>query len=425
MTAKRIGMLGVIMMFWFAIAFISNILGAIIPDIIDNFHLKDLTLAGFIPTSFFVAYAVMSIPSGILVDKYGEKAILLIGFILSFIGTLSFSLYPIYPILLVSSFIIGIGMAMLQTVLNPLQRAVGGEENYAFVAEVAQFIFGVASALGPLVYIYLVHALLPAIYVPGNNFIIDGFAKLTPVALPWVALYWLFTIILFIMILLVIFIRFPKLETAMNKDTDTTSSYKVLMKQKYVWLFFLGIFCYVCTEQGISIYMSKFLEQYHGFDHTTLGAVCVSLFWGLMMGGCIFGMVLLKLVDSRKLLFLSGIVSIALFGVALFSPAGISRWAFPFMGFTISLMYSIIFSLALNSVSQYHGAFAGILCSALVGGAIGPLLISKIADLTSLRVGMMLIFFTLVYITVIGLWANPLVNNKTVSLKQLAFRKKN
>ncbi|MGP1475894.1 MAG: MFS transporter [Phocaeicola sp.] len=424
MTAKRIGMLGVIMMFWFAIAFISNILGAIIPDIIDNFHLKDLTLAGFIPTSFFVAYAVMSIPSGILVDKYGEKGVLLIGFILSFIGTLSFSLHPIYTMLLFSSFIIGIGMAMLQTVLNPLQRAVGGEENYAFVAEVAQFIFGIASALGPLAYMYLMHALSPSAYIPGNNLIIDGFAKLTPTALPWVALYWLFTIILFIMILLVLFIRFPKLETAANDGVTTASSYKVLMKQRYVWLFFLGIFCYVCSEQGISIYMSEFLEQYHGFDHTTLGASCVSLFWGLMMIGCIFGMILLKLVDSRKLLFLSGIVSIILFGVALFSIAGISRWAFPFMGFTISMMYSIVFSLALNTVSQHHGAFAGILCSALVGGAIGPLFISKIADLTSLRTGMMFIFFTLAYITVIGLWANPLINNKTVCLKQL-FCKKN
>ena len=73
MTARRVGMLAVIMVFWFSIAFITNILGPLIPDIIDNFKLKDLTMAGFIPTSFFIAYAVMSIPAGILIDKYGEK----------------------------------------------------------------------------------------------------------------------------------------------------------------------------------------------------------------------------------------------------------------------------------------------------------------------------------------------------------------
>ena len=72
--------------------------------------------------------------------------------------------------LLASSFIIGLGMAMLQTVLNPLQRVVGGEENYAFVAEVAQFVFGIASFLSPLVYTYLIHELNPDIYTEGRNF---------------------------------------------------------------------------------------------------------------------------------------------------------------------------------------------------------------------------------------------------------------
>ena len=142
---KKWGMLALIMMFWFTISFITNILGPLIPDIIHNFELKDLAMAGFIPTSFFLAYAIMSIPAGILIDKYGEKPVLFTGFLMPFIGTVLFACFPFYLILLVSSFIIGLGMAMLQTVINPLQRVVGGEENYAFIAELAQFVFGVAS----------------------------------------------------------------------------------------------------------------------------------------------------------------------------------------------------------------------------------------------------------------------------------------
>ena len=61
---KKWGMLALIMMFWFTISFITNILGPLIPDIIHNFELKDLAMAGFIPTSFFLAYAIMSIPAG-------------------------------------------------------------------------------------------------------------------------------------------------------------------------------------------------------------------------------------------------------------------------------------------------------------------------------------------------------------------------
>ena len=142
---KNFGMLALIMAFWFTISFITNILGPLIPDIIHNFNLSDLAMAGFIPTSFFIAYAIMSVPAGLMIDRFGEKPVLFLGFLMPFIGTTLFACIHTYPMLLASSFIIGLGMAMLQTVLNPLQRVVGGEENYAFVAEVAQFVFGIAT----------------------------------------------------------------------------------------------------------------------------------------------------------------------------------------------------------------------------------------------------------------------------------------
>lgn len=162
-------MLALIMAFWFTISFITNILGPLIPDIIHNFNLSDLAMAGFIPTSFFLAYAIMSIPAGLLIDRFGEKPVLFCGFLMPFIGTILFACMHTYPMLLASSFIIGLGMAMLQTVLNPLQRTVGGEENYAFIAELAQFMFGIASFLSPLAYTYLIRELDPATYTAGKT----------------------------------------------------------------------------------------------------------------------------------------------------------------------------------------------------------------------------------------------------------------
>lgn len=418
-NSKKWGMLALIMMFWFTISFITNILGPLIPDIIHNFELKDLAMAGFIPTSFFLAYAIMSVPAGILIDKYGEKPVLFLGFLMPFAGTILFACFPFYLMLLLSSFIIGLGMAMLQTVLNPLQRAVGGEENYAFIAELAQFVFGVASFVSPLVYTWLIHALAPEVYQPGENILLDILSTVTPVALPWVSLYWVFTALLLVMLVVVALVRFPRIELKEDERSGSSSSYKHLFKQKYVWLFFLGIFCYVSTEQGVSIFMSTFLEQYHGIDPKTVGAQSISYFWGSMTIGCLFGMCLLKLIDSKRLLQVSGILSMCLLVTALFSPAEVAIWAFPAIGFCISMMYSIIFSLALNTVAQNHGSFAGILCSGIVGGAGGPLLVSLVSDATSLRMGMLLILVFMGYITFIGFWARPLVNNKTVSLKEL------
>lgn len=420
---KTVLQLTLIMCFWFTISFITNILGPLIPDIIRNFQLTDLAMAGFIPTSFFLAYAIMSIPAGIMIDRWGEKLVLFCGFLMPFIGTVLFACLHTYPALLASSFIIGLGMAMLQTVLNPLQRTVGGEENYAFVAELAQFVFGTASFVSPLVYAYLIRELNPEVYQPGKNVLLDCLSTVTPSSLPWVSLYWVFALLLLVMLVAVALSKFPKIELKEDEKSGSQSSYFSLFRQKFVWLFFLGIFCYVSTEQGTSIFMSTFLEQYHGVDPQTEGAVIVSYFWGLMTVGCLLGMVLLKLVDSKRLLQVSGGLTIVLLLVALLGSKEASMITFPAIGFSISMMYSIVFSLALNSASQYHGSFAGILCSGIVGGAGGPLIISTLSDMTSLRTGMLVILVFVGYITFIGFWAKPLVSNKTVSLKELFHRK--
>lgn len=94
---KNFGMLALIMAFWFTISFITNILGPLIPDIIHNFNLSDLAMAGFIPTSFFIAYAIMSVPAGLMIDRFGEKPVLFLGFLMPFIGTTLFACLHTYP----------------------------------------------------------------------------------------------------------------------------------------------------------------------------------------------------------------------------------------------------------------------------------------------------------------------------------------
>jgi fucose permease len=89
------------------------------------------------------------------------------------------------------------------------------------------------------------------------------------------------------------------------------------------------------------------------------------------------------------------------------------------VGFFLSVMWSVIFSLALNSVAQHHGSFSGILCTGIVGGAVVSALVGWLGDQFGLRVGMTLLFVTLGYILSIGLWAKPLIDNATVSPAEL------
>jgi fucose permease len=404
-----------ILLIFFVISFLTNILGPIIPDIVKSFDLS-IGLAGFLPFAFFVAYGVMSIPAGLMVEKYGEKKILVTAFLLAFVGALLFAVIPGFSVALFSLFLIGIGMAMLQVVINPLLRVAGGESKFAFNSVLAQLFFGAASFLSPLLYSYLVLN----VHSDQSGFLIDILNGLVPENLKWVSLYWVFAVIAIAMVVVVGMVRFPKVDLREDERIDIGNSFKQLSGNKFVWLFFLGIFSYVGTEQGIANWISQFLQTYHGVDPTTTGASVISFFWGLLTVGCFLGLILLKLLDSRKVLIVFTTGAILSLLAALFGSKELALYAFPMSGFFASVMYSIIFSLALNSVPQHHGTFSGILCAGIAGGAVVPLIVGGLGELVGLQYAMLFLFIPLGYILSIGLWAKPLVTNDTISsLKEI------
>jgi fucose permease len=387
-----------IMVIWFVISFVTNLIGPLMPTIISDFHLS-LFLAGVLPFSFFIAYGLISIPAGALVETRGARTTLLAAFALDLAGCLAISLWPVYAVVITGLFLIGLGMAMLQVVINPLMRATGGEAHFAFFAVMAQLVFGLASYVSPLIYSMLMRQ-------PG--------AATRP--LVWVQFYWAFVAVFIVMIAITAALRVPQLSLTDSERSGSIATYRQLLGERTVQLFFLGIIAYVGTEQSLADWMSQFLATYHHFSPEREGAHAVGLFWGLMSLGCVLGMVLLRLLDARVVLGVFTTLAIACVAVALFGPAGVSLAAFPASGFFLSVMWSIIFSLALNSASRHHGAFSGILCTGILGGAIVPLVVGTLGDRVGLRLGMLTVFVTLGYILSIAFWARPLIRNETVGI---------
>ena len=398
-----------ILLIFFVISFLTNILGPIIPDIINSFDLS-VGLAGFLPFSFFVAYGIMSIPAGLMQEKYSGKTVLLVAFVLAFAGALFFGLVPRFSAALPSLFLIGIGMAMLQVVINPLLRVAGGEKHFAFNSVLAQLFFGSASFLSPMLYSYLV----TNIHTENNSLLIRISNSLVPEELGWVSLYWIFAAVALVMVLVIGMVRFPEVELKEDERVRAGGALRSLLKDPYVILYFVGIFCYVGSEQGVANWASKFLQEYHGVDPATKGASVISYFWGLMTVGCLLGLLLLKLFDSRRVLIFFTAGAILSLLAALFGSTSVALYAFPLCGFFASVMWSIIVSLALNSVSLHHGTFSGILCTGIVGGAVVPLIIGGIAELVGLRYAMLFLLLTLGYVFSIGIWARPLIKNETI-----------
>jgi fucose permease len=393
------------------ISFLTNIIGPLVPDIIKGFDLS-LTMVAVLPFAFFIAYGVMSIPAGMLNQKYKEKKIMIAAFVVSFFGALLLALFPNYFTAIVSLFLIGCGMAMLQVVINPLLRTSGGEEHYAFNSVLAQLIFGLASFLSPLVYSYLV---LNFSEGKSKDAIQQLFTSFVPQNLPWISLYWLFAIVSLLMIVVILISRFPKVILSKDEKAGALQVHLDLLRKPVVILFFIGIFCYVGTEQGVANWISQFLYAYHQYDPQTTGARAVAYFWGLMTAGGVLGLFLLKIMDSAKVLILFTVLAIICLSLGLFSNVnGVALVAFPLVGFFASVMYPVIFSLALNSIEEHQGAFSGILLTGVIGGAVIPLIIGAIGDHWGLRTGMFFLYLTMGYILSIGFWAKPLITNKTI-----------
>jgi len=413
--ARDRSMVGMVFLVFFVMSLLTNILGPIVPDIIASFGVS-LTAAAFLPFSFFIAYGVMSIPAGFLVERFAEKVVMILAFLAAAAGSLSFALYPTYLVAVVSLFVMGLGMATLQVAINPLLRVAGGEEHFAFNSAFAQLIFGSASFVSPRIYSYLVINLEnPTL---SRNIFLRVLAGLTPPRLPWASMYWIFTAVALLMVMVLISFRFPQVHRTEEEQAGTLQMYSSLLHKPIVWLYFISVFAYVGSEQGTADWISKFLVQYHGYDPHTTGAAAVSWFWGLLTAGCFIGMLLLKIFDSRHVLIGACVGAFVCLTIALFGPGSLSLVAFPAIGLFASVMWPILVSLSLNSVSEYHGAFAGILSTGIMGGAVVPVLIGHIGDAVGLRAGVSFLYLTLGTVLAVGFWARPIIRNATLQLKR-------
>lgn len=372
-----------VLVVFFVMSLFTNTIAPLIPEIISAFHLS-LTAAGLLPFMFFIAYGLASIPVGIWIERSSEKRVVIWAFGIALVSSLSFAVLPRYGVAIGSLFSMGVAMAALQVAINPVLRIAGGREQFAFYSTLAQLVFGAGSFLSPRLYTLIV-------------------ARAS-----WISLYWIYAGLAGGMMVVAVVANIPRAERLEDEKAGTTGAHRELLMSKGATLprYFVSIFMYVGSEQGVASWLSQFLATYHHVDPRTDGANAVSLFWGLMTLGCVAGLVLLKIFDSRKVLVAAGTCALVLLAVGLFtSNARVAMIALPGIGFFASVMWPIVFALALSSVPTHHGTASGVLCTGIIGGAIVPLVIGKLGDMFGLRASMTLCFVTIGWVLSVGLWS--------------------
>jgi fucose permease len=392
------------------IGLLVSIMSALIPEIIRSFQIS-YGVASVLPFAFYIALALTCIPAGIAGEKYIAKNVLVFTFLFALAGVLVFVIFLNYWASVISLFIIGSSIAIIQVTAVPLLRRAAGPENLAFHSTMNQLMYGAGAFLSPVIYSWLSLSMLDG--AKQKSHLIRILSWLVPQGFEWTSAYWLFVVLLISLVVIVLLVKFPEREVIHNPDQTRKGVYLELFRNKYVIFYFFSLVAYASCEQGIAAWMSQFFQDYHGMNPQSQGASILSFYWLLLTVGCFGGMLLLKFFDSRKVLACLTILAIVSLSFALYGKTSISKIAFPMVAAFESVMWPVILSLALNSVTKHHEVLSGFMFTASVGGALGPVVVGFMGDLFGLRLSLNFLFLPLLIVLSVAFWAKPLVANKT------------
>jgi fucose permease len=391
MEKKYTLLLFLISLIYVAFGLVTSVIGVIIDKFQTQYHVS-LQVAAFLPFAFYLAYGLFSIPFGILMDKISARLVLFIGMVLLTSGCFLLYLCNNYIVVILMIFLIGIGVTAIQTAGNPFIRELDAPKRYTANLTIIIGIGALGYAFSPiLVPIFQDH----------------GFS--------WRIVYLLFGIINLLLLGALTLVKFP-LVKILDEERIELHSIIFLLKDPIIITYSLGLLLYVAAEVGTSSYIIVFLSKVHNVEANcsfwetnsfwrtafpSIGALIVALFWLFQALGRLIMGFLMKFYLPRTIFIVHSAGTCITILIAIFAPKIISLAMFALVGYFTSVLFTSIFSGAVQSFDKYHGTISGILCTAVVGGGLGGLLVGFIGDISDLRTAM--IFNVLAFLYVFGL----------------------
>ncbi len=347
--------------------------------------------------ALYGGYAVMGIPAGLIIKKYGYKKGIVFGLFVFALG--AFLFYPATLIktflpFLIALFVIACGLTCLETAANPYTTVLGPSESGARRINLAQSFNGLGWILGPLV---------------GGLFIFSGegdpFAAL---AKPYIGIG---VVVLFIAVM---FIRTPLPQISAEdvqasghghgSSSKSNSRYRDLLKHPLFIFAIVAQFFYVAAQTGIgSFFINYVIEVRPDISHLEASQILAFGGMGMFMVGRILGSYIMKFYNPRKLLALYAVANILLMIVVVMGLGMTSVICLFASYFFMSIMYPTIFAVGINGLGENTEKGSSLIVMAVAGGAVVPMLMGRIADLFSMTVGFIVPLVCFVVILVFGL----------------------
>lgn len=371
--------------------FITCMNDILIPHLKDIFDLTYVQ-AMLIQFCFFTAYAIMSIPMGYLVGKIGYKNGVISGFVLTAIGCLLF--YPAagshsYATFLGALFILASGVTLLQVAGNPYVTLLSKPGKESATLTLVQAFNSLGTTIAPQIGAFLILA--------DATQTVSKAEQISSVQIPYLGLAGL----LIILAVFVKMIRLPDARKIAEEESEHNHDGKHSVWQ-YRHLVFgaAGIFCYVGAEVSIGSLLVSVLGYLKGLDHAS-AAKYLSFYWGGAMVGRFLGSAIMAKIAPNRYLAFNATAAVALLGVAMLAgkaSADIAMWALLAIGFFNSIMFPTIFSLATKGLGRFTSSASGVLCTAIVGGAVVPVVQGWAADTYGLMISFVVSAICYVYI---------------------------
>ncbi len=389
-----LGSLTILTSLFFIWGFITCLNDILIPHLKSVFTLN-YTEAMLIQFCFFTAYFVVSVPSGYLVEKIGYKGGIIAG--LSIAGTGCLLFYPAasshsYPLFLAALFVLASGITLLQVAANPYVAILGNPETASSRLTMTQAFNSLGTTIAP--YFGSLFILATAVKTADEIKLLNAdelsayqTAQASAVQNP----YLLLAAVLFFIAVVFALIKLPKIEAAKaqisgveDNGLDSAWDYKHLV------LGAIGIFVYVGGEVSIGSFLINFLGEpsIAGLAEQDAGKY-VSFYWGGAMVGRFIGAAVMQTVRPGKVLTFNAVTAALLVLMTMLGSGHVAMWTILAVGLFNSIMFPTIFSLAVSGLGKHTGQGSGILCAAIVGGAVLPVVQGLFAD----RIGIQQAFF--------------------------------
>jgi len=347
----------------------------------DEFALSNFT-AGFITFFGFIMFGILSIPMGIFQDRKGKKFVLMLGLIIALLGLIIpvFGSLNSFEVFIVTIFLLGTGAATLQVAGNPIMRDVSPEGKYSRNLSLGQFVKAIGSLSG---------------------------AVIPPLAVSYFGLDWkiLFPIYSSFILLTIVLLSFSRVNEKRHEEAPHASfksCMELLFKNPYVLLMVSGIFLYVGAEVSVSQGIPLFLEEQFGINIAEKGLLGTGLFFTALVIGRFSGGLILNWLKPKTFLVITALISIlGILGIFTGNET-LSVGGVFITGLGFANVFPLIFSITIDRLPERSNELSGLMVTAIVGGALVPLLMNGLSEVTSVLFSFIVPLACIGYILYVG-----------------------